>query len=155
MDTIPLPVFYKDISGNYLGCNKAFEYFIGKYREEFIGRTLSESWSKEFAEKYDSMDRALFEAPGKQIYEWKIEMADGNKRDVIFHKATFTDPSGKTAGLVGVIQDVTDLTEAINLLEESGKDLKSILHSSSESLLCYSCINKSIKAKLTTIKTKL
>ncbi len=134
LDTIPLPVFYKDVSGNYLGCNKAFENFIGKTRDEIIGKTLPDTWSKEFAEKYDSMDQELYEVPGKQIYEWKIELADGTKRDVIFHKATFTDPSGKTAGLVGVIQDVTELTKAINLLEESGKNIKSILHSSSESI---------------------
>jgi len=135
LDTIPLPVFYKDISGNYLGCNKAFEYFIGKYREEFIGRTLSESWSKEFAEKYDSMDRALFEAPGKQIYEWKIEMADGNKRDVIFHKATFNDKFGKTAGLIGIIQDVTEITRYVHLLEEGKEETELILQSFTKSVI--------------------
>ncbi|WP_321418837.1 PAS domain S-box protein [uncultured Methanomethylovorans sp.] len=134
IDTIPLPVFYKDVSGNYLGCNKAFENFIGKTREEIIGKTLPDTWSKEFAEKYGSMDQELYELPGKQIYEWKMELADGTKRDVIFHKATFSDPSGKTAGLIGVIQDVTELTKSIRLLEESGKDLRSILHSSTESI---------------------
>jgi len=105
LDTIPLPVFYKDISGNYLGCNKAFENFIGKTKKEIIGRTLLDTWSKEFAEKYESMDRALFEAPGKQIYEWEIELANRTKREVIFHKTTFTDSSGKTTGLIGIIKN--------------------------------------------------
>lgn len=135
LDTIPLPVFYKDISGNYLGCNKAFENFIGKTKKEIIGRTLAGTWSKEFAEKYESMDRALFEAPGKQIYEWEIQLANRTKREVIFHKTTFTDSSGKTTGLIGIIQDITELKEDIRLLEESGKDLKSTLSFSTEFLM--------------------
>lgn len=135
LDTIPLPVFYKDISGKYLGCNKAFEKFIGKTRDEIIGKTVLDTWPKEFADKYENMDRELFEAPGKQIYEWKVQLADGSKREVIFHKSTFDDPSGKTAGLIGVIEDVTELTEAISLLEESGKDLRSVFCSSTESII--------------------
>ena len=135
LDTIPLPVFYKDVCGKYLGCNKAFEQFIGKTREEIIGNTVPDTWPKEFAEKYDSMDRELFETPGKQIYEWQVALSDGSKKEVIFHKATYSDTSGKTAGIIGVIQDVTELTQAISLLEESGKDLRSILHSSTESII--------------------
>ncbi|GIU34143.1 hypothetical protein TUM3794_00010 [Shewanella colwelliana] len=28
IDTLPVPIFYKDVQGIYLGCNKAFEDFI-------------------------------------------------------------------------------------------------------------------------------
>ncbi|OPY18370.1 MAG: aerobic respiration control sensor protein ArcB [Methanomethylovorans sp. PtaU1.Bin093] len=135
LDTVPLPVFYKDVCGKYLGCNKAFEQFIGKTREEIIGNTMPDTWPKEFAEKYESMDRELFETPGKQTYEWQITLSDGSKKEVIFHNATYSDASGKTAGIIGVIQDVTELVQAISLLEESGKDLRSILHSSTESII--------------------
>ena len=41
MDAIPAPVFYKDKEGVYLGCNKAFEEYIGISREAIVGKKLS------------------------------------------------------------------------------------------------------------------
>lgn len=135
LDTIPLPVFYKDVSGKYLGCNKAFEQFLGKPREEIIGKTVYDMGPKEVAEKYESMDRELFERRGKQIYGWKVKLADGSDRDVIFHKASFNDLSGKTGGLIGIIQDITETIQTINTLKESEKDVDVILNSFTESII--------------------
>ncbi|MFH1029230.1 MAG: cache domain-containing protein, partial [Pseudomonadota bacterium] len=39
LDTIPTPVFFKDASCRYLGCNKAFEAYVGFSREQLIGKT--------------------------------------------------------------------------------------------------------------------
>ena len=52
LETIPSPVFYKDASGRYLGCNRAFEEFWGKRREEVIGKDVYEMGPKEIADKY-------------------------------------------------------------------------------------------------------
>lgn len=135
LDTIPVPVFYKNVSGKYLGCNKAYEQFIGKNKEEIIGRTVYEIGQQELAEKYEIMDRELFEHPGKQIYEWKVKLADGNERNVIFHKATFNDSAGKIAGLIGLIQGVTELIQTIDALREGKQDVKYILNTSTESMV--------------------
>lgn len=135
LDTIPAPVFYKDVSGKYLGCNKAYEQFLGKNKEEIIGRTVYEIGQKELAEKYEIMDRELFEHPGKQIYEWKVKLANGSERNVIFHKATFSDSAGKTAGLIGLIQDVTELMQTIDALSKGKKDAKAILNTFTESMV--------------------
>ena len=35
VDLLPIPIFYKDRKGVYLGCNKAFEGFIKLPREEW------------------------------------------------------------------------------------------------------------------------
>jgi PAS domain-containing protein len=39
LDSIPDMVFFKNISGVYLGCNPAFSRFVGRPREEITGRT--------------------------------------------------------------------------------------------------------------------
>lgn len=135
LDTIPHPVFYKDICGKYLGCNKAYEQFIGKRREEIIGRTVYEIGQDELAEEYETMDRDLFAHPGKQVYEWKVKLADGAERNVIFHKVTFNDLSGKIVGLIGIIQDITELIQTIDALRENRPDLLAIMKSSTESIV--------------------
>ena len=108
LNAIPNPVFYKDLDGKYIGCNRAFEEFIGKPREEFMGKTAYDMAPLEIAGKYAQKDEELFRNPGIQVYDWKVPKADGTFRDVIFSKATFTDSHGKVAGLVGVIMDITE-----------------------------------------------
>lgn len=135
LDTIPLPVFYKDASGKYLGCNKAFEHFIGTNRKDIIGRTVLDTWPKQFAERFEIMDKDLFAVPGHQVYQSQIKLSDGSKIDVLFHKVTYSDASGRTSGIIGLIQDVTELTQAIRSLGKSERDLKSILPFSTRSVV--------------------
>ena len=135
LQAIPVPVFFKDLSGRYIGCNRAFEEFIGKPREEIIGKTVYDIGPSDIAPRYETMDKELFELPGKQTYEWKVRSSDGSERNVIFHKASFKDSSGETAGLIGVIIDITDFKQAIDALRESERDVKAILNASTESVL--------------------
>ena len=99
LDTIASPVFYKDVSGRYLGCNNAFEEFLGRTRESIIGKDVYNISSADIAEKYEAMDNELFQQGGRQTYEWRVRAADGSERDVIYNKATFPDASGNIAGL--------------------------------------------------------
>jgi diguanylate cyclase (GGDEF)-like protein/PAS domain S-box-containing protein len=108
IEVIPSPVFYKDHEGRYLGCNEAYEQFIGKRREEIVGKTPHDIAPKALADRYLAADRNLFEHPGTQVYEAAVHAADGSDRDVVFHKATFTRADGRIGGLVGVILDVTE-----------------------------------------------
>jgi PAS domain S-box-containing protein len=49
IDVLPVPVFYKDSEGRYLGCNSSFEKFFGQKREQIIGKSVYELSPKEFA----------------------------------------------------------------------------------------------------------
>lgn len=108
MDTMPSPIFYKDVEGVYLGCNQALSDFLGVPKDQIIGRTVYDLYPKDMAEKYCAMDSALFREPGVQIYDYSMPHADGTRHDVNFNKATYFTPQGALAGLVGVMIDITD-----------------------------------------------
>ncbi len=108
LETIPNPVFYKDAQGRYLGCNKAFEDFLGQKREAIVGRSVFEISPPELAARYHAADQSLFDNPGTQVYEAQVKSADGAHRDVIFYKATFDRADGRLGGLLGVILDITE-----------------------------------------------
>jgi diguanylate cyclase (GGDEF)-like protein/PAS domain S-box-containing protein len=108
MNSVPSPVFYKNTQGVYIGSNKAFEQYVGFSPEELVGKTARDIAPPELAEKYEEADQALFTNPGTQIYEASVLYADGTPHEVIFNKATFSDSSGKVAGLIGVILDITE-----------------------------------------------
>lgn len=105
MDSIPMPVFYKDISGVYIGCNKVFEMFFGISQKEIIGKKVEDLFPPDVARIYQKMDAELLALPGVQVYELAVRNARGESRNVIFHKATFAGPAGEMHGIIGVIID--------------------------------------------------
>jgi len=120
MDTLPNPLYYKDANGVYTGCNKAFEDFLGRSREEIVGRNVHGlDMHREFAEKITAMDEELFRNPGLQVYEWIIVNSEGEPRNVLFHRATLLDPEGHVDGIVGIIVDITDHKRVETALHES------------------------------------
>ncbi|OJX30017.1 MAG: hypothetical protein BGO74_13270 [Burkholderiales bacterium 68-12] len=135
IEAIPGPLFYKDAQARYLGCNSAFEAFIGKRSAEIIGRSPLDLSPPALAQRYMAADRELLDRPGKQIYESRVQQADGQVRDVIFHKATFTNPDGSVGGLVGVILDITerkrmedDLRQAVTFFDNSAEGVTIAQH---------------------------
>ena len=108
MDTIPNPVFYKDEKGLYLGCNRAFEEFVGLPRDQIVGRSTQELSAPGLAKQSAAADQALFAARGTQTYEASVEYANHCRRDVVFYKATFDKADGTLGGLVGVILDISE-----------------------------------------------
>lgn len=127
MDTIPSPIFYKDRQGRYLGCNAAFESYIGRPRAEVIGRTVYDIAPKELADLYHEADQALFQTPGVQRYEAQVRYADGSFHEVFFTKGTFTDLEGNVAGLVGVMLDITERRRVEQELERYHDHLEDLV----------------------------
>jgi diguanylate cyclase (GGDEF)-like protein/PAS domain S-box-containing protein len=117
-------LFYKDCQGRYLGCNLAFEQFIGSQKEEIIGKSVYDLSPKALADIYYAADKALFDKTGVQTYEAKAQSADGQQRDVLFYKATFDKPDGSLGGLVGIILDITERKQ----LEKGLKERELLYH---------------------------
>lgn len=129
IDAIPAPIFYKDKEGRYIGCNSAFEDFLGMRREGIVGKTVYEVAPKELADRYHEADTALLRSMSNQVYESRVRCSNGFVRDVIFHKAVFYDREGKLAGLIGVVLDITErklMEEALRRRVDFEKTVASI-----------------------------
>lgn len=119
IDTIPIPVFYKDREGRYSGFNRAFEAFVGKTKDQMIGKSVFEVYEREpmeIPERYYDSDRELLEHPGTYHYEWKMMNISGELRDVIIDKATILGDRNSVEGIIGVISDITERKKAENIL---------------------------------------
>lgn len=112
LDSIPIPVYYKDRQGLYLGCNAAFEAFTGLPRRDIVGKTVLEVVPTERANKHHEMDLALLSNPGVQSYEVSGINKNGKQSDMIFHKATFVGADDCVAGTVGTLVDITERKQA-------------------------------------------
>lgn len=108
IDTIPITIYYKDTEGRYVGCNYEYTRFIGKKKDEIIGKGLYEIFRKEEADILKKADDELFETKGVQVYDSVMTAADGSSRNVNFHNTVYFDDEGVMQGMLGVMIDITD-----------------------------------------------
>ena len=122
LDTVPNPVFYKDVTGRYLGCNHAYANILGKSKQAIIGKWLVELTDNSFGDRarvFHQQDLALIANPGVRTQEQQVHCADGVTRDYMVNKAVFRDAGGQVAGLVGIMLDISALKKAEKQLKES------------------------------------
>ncbi|HKO09313.1 MAG TPA: diguanylate cyclase [Alphaproteobacteria bacterium] len=137
IETIPSPIFFKDERARYLGCNRAYEQFVGMKREALIGKTVYDVRAKEFAEVAHAANIALLKNPGAESHEVLIPHADGTTHEVVAHNATFLNSDGSLGGLVGVMMDITELRQVERLLRNSEERFREIVENAPVAIGTY------------------
>ena len=121
LDLIPKPIFIKDFDGLYLSCNTSFETFCGISREQLIGRTVHDLWLPGQADIFHAKDNELLHNPGIQQYETDFTNPNGEEFVFQYHKVTFNNSGGETAGLLGIIFDITETKQLEHSLSQLSK----------------------------------
>ena len=134
LESIPAPVFYKDINGRYLGFNRAYEDFFGKTKDELIGKSVFDISPVKLARIYHAKDVELFERLGTQTYETQVKDARGVLHDVVFYKASLTDSLGKVIGLIGTILDISKSRKAEEAMRESETKFRTLFESAYDAI---------------------
>jgi len=126
MDSIPVPVFYKNRVGSYTGCNTAFESYTGKPSEEIIGRSVYDIWPKEMADVYHNADITVLDEAITQQYEASVRYADGTDHEVVFYKAPYYNEGDQVVGLIGTFLDITERKASEHAIRQSEKLYRSL-----------------------------
>ena len=103
LNSVPVPIYYKEKDGSFVEFNKAFEKLLGMSREELLGKTLFDLCPKEYAETYSNQDKYLLANPGVQIYEHDVKMNNGVTFKARFKKSTFLNEKKEAIGIIGII----------------------------------------------------
>jgi PAS domain S-box-containing protein len=161
IDLLPVKIFWKDLDLNYLGGNLAFAHTAGKPSiADVTGKNDFDMIWKEHAETYRKDDKNLLKTgkPKLNFIEETIS-ADGVHQWVKTSKVPLTDLNGKTTGILGVYEDITErkkIEEVQLFLLSSGFNNKgedfftSLARYLSETLgMEYVCIDKLLGDNLT------
>jgi len=128
IDTIPIPVFYKDSQGRYLGMNAAFERVFDVRREQLLGTTVLDGahLPPDLRQQFqDDADAALH---GSEPLHREVAMpyADGQLHHTLYWLQGFRRNDGSAGGVIGTFVDISerqraeeDLRRAKELAEEA------------------------------------
>lgn len=128
LDTIPMPIFYEDIEGKFIGCNKYFqEHILHLGKKEFFGKTVKDFpniFNESFIAKHLDANRKIIQNEKVESYDEKISLADGIVKSFAIFKAGYKDFDGELAGIINILIDVTDRIEAENQLRNLNIELE-------------------------------
>jgi len=134
IDSAPDLIFYKDVKGVYLGCNKACAAFFGKTEEEVAGRTDFDLFPHDVACFFREMDRLMLaQEQARRNEEW-VDYPDG--RRVLFEtlKTPYYDGEGRLIGLIGISRDITERKLAEQALRKAHDELEARVRERTEQL---------------------
>lgn len=116
INTIPHPIYFKDQSGIFRGCNQAFaEKIIGLPRSKIIdrqGKELGPEAPGELVQELERREVKLAARQGAHTSEATVRCQDGNSRDFLISLAVIPAETEHGAGCVGVLLDMTDRNRA-------------------------------------------
>ena len=119
LDSIPDIVFFKNTGGVYLGANPAFAAFVGRPRNEIIGRTDQDLFDRENADSFQEQDKLMLAKRETRRNEEWITYPDGRKVLMDTLKSPYWGPEGELIGLLGIGRDITAQRRAEDALRES------------------------------------
>jgi PAS domain S-box-containing protein len=118
LEGLPNPVFVKDTLHRWVLLNAAFCKFMGRDREELIGKSDYAFFPAAEAQVFWTKDNEVFAAGGINENEEQLTDSSGCTQVIITRKTLHTDEHGRRF-LVGVITDITALREASEQLRAS------------------------------------
>ncbi len=101
-------IFFKDLNGFYIGCNDEFAKHVGRRKEDIVGKTDYDIYSKEEADAFRENDRLMLKQNAPRHNEEWISYPDGKRLLVDTLKTPFRDPVGKLIGILGISRDITE-----------------------------------------------
>lgn len=118
IEALPDPIFYRDLDGRFIGCNRAFENLIGVPREQFIGKTYLPAALRIPARIFELAKPGADGGDKVAIHEESFYDRLGGWHEVQLKVAPFRTEHGMPGGLIGILYDITALTQKTKEIEQ-------------------------------------
>ncbi|MDD5698781.1 MAG: ATP-binding protein [Victivallaceae bacterium] len=143
-DALPIPVYYKNMQGVYIGYNEAFEKFItstGSGDSALVGSTVLDVHAvlnRRVGMQIEKDEKAFLADPGRGSEKtYVLKTWSGDTRVVTNKKNILYDSDDKPKYLVGGVLDITGLKLAEKHLRQTTAQLNTTLNAMSEMIMCF------------------
>ena len=151
LDTIPNPIYYKNVEGKFLGCNTSFTSLVNCSRDEVIGKTAFDFFPLPIATKNTLIDQELLNTFSTSTSEFTFYTASNEMKHIILNKAVYKNIDGSVGGIVCIMDDITERIQQKQFLiqqsklAEMGDMVAAIAHQWNEPLVELSALVQDIQ----------
>ena len=151
LDTIPNPIYYKNIEGKFLGCNTAFSSLVNSSRDEIIGKTAFDFFPSKIATKNTEIDKELLQTFSTSTSEFTFYTPLNEMKHIILNKAVYKNIDGTVGGIVCIMDDIAERIQQKQFLiqqsklAEMGDMIAAIAHQWNEPLVELSALVQDIQ----------
>ncbi len=151
LDTIPNPIYYKNIDGKFLGCNLAFANLVNEERKNVIGKTAFDFFTNEVASKNTIIDKELLKTFSTSTSEFTFYTPSNQMKHIILNKAVYKNIDSTVGGIVCIMDDITERVQQKQFLiqqsklAEMGDMIAAIAHQWNEPLVELSALVQDIQ----------
>lgn len=151
LDTIPNPIYYKNIEGKFLGCNKSFADLVNCTKDEVIGKSTYDLFPYKIANDNTKIDKELLETFTTSSSEFTFYTPSNEMKHIILNKAVYKNADGSVGGIVCIMDDITERIQQKQFLiqqsklAEMGDMIAAIAHQWNEPLVELSALVQDIQ----------
>ncbi|MGP4985740.1 ATP-binding protein [Pseudoalteromonas nigrifaciens] len=120
LNNVPDFIYFKSIDGLFLGCNKAFETFIGKKQAELVGKLIENESSD--SKKISKLEQQVLH--NRTQIQQRIDSAE---RSYLLTIAPFYNEQQQLLGVMGIGRDITEQQQTLHALKESETKFRSAI----------------------------
>ncbi|HSX49683.1 MAG TPA: ATP-binding protein [Cellvibrio sp.] len=134
LDNIPDPVWFKNLDGVYVSCNKAFAKMLGQTEANIIGNTEEKLVARDLAELFRHNDQQALLSDELHRYEQLIQVNEQEQYLLDTLKVAVRDEQGNAVGILGIGRDISAQKEAEKQLSLAKEVAEEATHAKSRFL---------------------
>ena len=134
VEHLPQRIFVKDGSSVYLSCNAAYADDLGIAPEDIVGKDDFAFYPSELATQYRADDRKVMDSGVRAEFEERY-LVRNRWRWIRTIKVPFRGADGKTEGVLGIFDDITEKRQAEEALRESEQRFRAMFDNSNDGIV--------------------
>lgn len=125
IESLPFPLFVKDLNGVFLACNRHFCNMLGFSADQIIGNHITELFDPESAKIHLSADSQLIQTGNRVVYETNLTGPEIKFGLVRVIKSPLSNEQGKINGIVGLISEISSGDDRFDQFDFQNSDIDS------------------------------
>ena len=123
-ESLPFPVFVKNLNGTYLACNRHFCDMLGYTASEILGNSVTALFGAESAEIHIAADKELIRTKNRIAYDATLSGPEIRYGLVKVIKSPLVDESGRFYAIIGLISEISTDEDLNTRTNESIADIE-------------------------------
>ncbi len=124
LESLPFPVFVKNLNGTYLACNRHFCDMLGYDASDILGNNVTALFDAESAEIHLAADKKLISTKNRIVYEASLSGPEIRYGLVKVIKSPLVDESGRFYAIIGLISEISSDDDLNARTNESIADIE-------------------------------